>query len=243
MPRRARRSRRRPLRSARLASLNASTPRSSPGRSARAGANDLRAAPRSRRRSACRGLRPALPPATSSRTRSRKVRSPSAASASSSSSSSRRATESRSSCENCSRPASSSECASQNFPWTAASSESSAARSAPGCSSASGKCRQTRRRVSKRSRSDFTGRLAAKQNGQPKSPYSTSVTLGRVGAHDVIAVFDRRQRARRAARAPVLRYLRLGLLGCGRQRSRRLSRRAPWRQKAGFSARISGNRA
>ena len=119
-----------------------------------------------------------LPPAISARTRSRNRRSASAASTSSGSRSSRCATERRSSCENRSRPASSRECASQNLPWTAASSESSAARSAPGCSSGSGKCRQTRRREAKRSNRDFTGRLAAKQNGHPKSPYSTKVRSG-----------------------------------------------------------------
>ena len=168
----------RPLRLAGSGRSTASSSRASPARSARVGAKAPRAAPRPRRRSACHVLRPAcLRRRPRERARENCARR-SAASASSSSSSSRRATESRSSCEKCSRPASNRECASQNFPWTAASSESSAARSAPGCSSASGKCRQTRRRASNRSRRDFTGRLAAKQNGQPKSPYSTRVSAG-----------------------------------------------------------------
>ena len=122
---------------------------------------------------------PALrPPSMSARTRSRNVCSRRAASVSARSSSSRPATASRSSCENRARGVRSSECASQNCPCKPASSDSSAARSARGWSAGTGKCRQTRRRPSKRSKSDFTGRLAWKQYGHPKSPYSTSVSFG-----------------------------------------------------------------
>ena len=99
-------------------------------------------------------------------------------SASSSSSSSRPAAESRSSCENRSRPVSNKECASQNFPSDRGELGKLRSEVRSGMQLGIGEVSPDKARVSKRSKRDFSGRLAAKQNGHPKSPYSIRVSWG-----------------------------------------------------------------